>query len=133
MNRISFALVLAVVAGVICPSFAAPETAKANQSEKLRHVVVLKFKDGTTAEQTKKVETAFRELKTKIPQIAGLEWGTNVSPEKHSKGFTHCFVLTFKSAADRDAYLVHPAHKAFGSVLGPVMADVFVVDFWAKN
>ena len=34
-------------------------------------------------------------LKDKIPGIRTLDWGTNVSPEKHDKGFTHCFVLTF--------------------------------------
>jgi hypothetical protein len=79
------------------------------------------------------VEDAFRGLKGKIPEIKSLKWGTNVSPEKHDKGFTHCFVLTFAGDKERDAYLVHPDHKAFGKVLGPVMADVFVIDFKAKE
>ena len=100
---------------------------------KLNHVVALKFKESATQEQIRAVEKAFRELKEKIHQIDSLEWGTNVSPEKHDKGFTHCFVLSFKSDKDRDAYLVHPDHKAFGKVLGPVMADVFVIDFWAEK
>ena len=99
----------------------------------LRHVVALKFKAGTDADQIRKVEDAFRDLKNKIPQIAALEWGTNVSPEKHDKGFTHLFILSFKTEKDRDAYLPHPAHKAFGKVLGPVMDDVFVIDFVAKD
>jgi hypothetical protein len=103
------------------------------KKSKLRHVVALKFKEGTTPEQIKKVEEAFKALKKKIPQIAALEWGTNNSPEKHDKGFTHCFILTFNSEADRQAYLPHPDHKAFGSVLGPVMADVFVLDYWAQD
>ena len=59
----------------------------------LRHVVSLKFKAGTGEAEIKKVENAFRDLKNKIPGIASLEWGTNVSPEKHAKGFTHCFIL----------------------------------------
>ena len=71
--------------------------------------------------------------KTKIPGITSLNWGTNVSPEHHDKGFTHCFVLTFASAKDRDTYLTHDEHKAFGKILGPVMADVMVIDFWAKE
>ena len=62
-----------------------------------------------------------------------MEWGTNVSPEKHDKGFTHCFILSFKNEKNRDAYLVHPAHKAFGRLLGPVMEDVFVIDFWTEK
>lgn len=99
----------------------------------LYHVVSLKFKESATKEQIKAVEDAFRGLKTKIPGIASLHWGTNVSPEKHDKGFTHCFVLTFATEKDRDAYLPHPEHKAFGKVLGPVLGDVMVIDFWAKD
>ena len=105
----------------------------ANAAEKLEHVVSLKFKPAATPEQIKAVEDAFRALKQKIPEIVTLEWGTNVSKEKHDKGFTHCFVLSFKNEKDRDAYLVHPDHKAFGKVLGPVMEDVFVIDFLAKD
>lgn len=84
-------------------------------------------------EEIQKVENAFRDLKKKIPQISALEWGTNNSPEKHDKGFTHCFILTFKTEKDREAYLPHPDHKAFGKILGPVLADVFVIDYWAKE
>lgn len=105
----------------------------AKEGKSLYHVVSLKLKDGTTPEQIKTVETAFVALKTNIPGVTSLHWGTNVSPEHHDKGFTHCFVLTFASDKDRDAYLVHPAHKAFGAILHPVMEDVFVIDFWAKE
>ncbi len=105
----------------------------ANAAEKLNHVVSLKLKPAATSEQIKAVEDAFRALKQKIPEIVTLEWGTNVSKEKHDKGFTHCFILSFRNEKDRDAYLVHPDHKAFGKVLGPVMEDVFVIDFLAKD
>ncbi|HXG48218.1 MAG TPA: Dabb family protein [Methylomirabilota bacterium] len=101
-------------------------------AKKLQHVVAFKFKETATREQIKEVEDAFRALKTKIPQIKEYQWGTNVSPEKHDKGFTHGFVLTFHSEKDRDDYLVHPDHKAFGKLVGPVLADVFVIDFWTQ-
>ena len=97
------------------------------------HVVCVKFKEGTTPDQIKAVEEAFRELKTKIPGVMTLHWGTNVSPEKKNKGFTHCFVLTFGNEKDRDAYLVDPAHKAFGKLAGPHFEDVFVIDFLAQD
>jgi len=99
----------------------------------LYHVVSFKFKDTASKDQIQQVEDAFRDLKKKIKEIQTYEWGTNVSPEKHDKGFTHAFILTFKSDQDRDAYLVHPDHKAFGKSLGPVLADVFVVDFWSTK
>jgi len=100
---------------------------------KLYHMVSFKFKETATKEQIKEVEDAFRDLKKKIKEIQSYEWGTNVSPEKHDKGFTHAFVLTFKSETDRDGYLVHPEHKAFGKQLGPILADVFVIDFWGTK
>src|SRR6266436_9977373 len=104
-----------------------------NAAEKLQHVVSLKFKSSAAPEDIKKVEDGFRALKEKIPQIEKLEWGTNVSKEKHDKGFTHCFIVTFKSEQDLDTYIAHPDHKAFGKTLGPVLEDVFVIDFWAKD
>ena len=99
-----------------------------------RHVVLFKFKDNAAPAEVKKVEDAFLALEAKIPQIQDLEWGTNVSPEKHDKGFTHCWVLGFKTEKDRDEYLVHPDHKAFGKVVGASgVGDIFVVDFWAQD
>jgi hypothetical protein len=99
----------------------------------VRHVVSFKFKKDADPEKIKKVEESFAALKSKIPQIRELEWGTNVSPENHAKGFTHVWFLTFKNAADRDAYLVHPDHKAFGGGLKDVIEDVFVVDYIPKE
>ena len=109
--------------------------ADANEKKKsmLRHVVAFKFKESATAAQIKKVEDAFRDLKKTIPQIVSYEWGINNSPENLNKGFTHGFILGFKSEADRSAYLPHPDHKAFGKLLGPLLADVFVIDFWTKE
>lgn len=100
---------------------------------KLRHMVAFKFKETTTKEQIKQVEDVFRALKTKIPQITSFEWGTNVSPEKFDKGFTHGFILGFRSDKDRDIYLAHPDHKKFADLAGPMLADIFVIDFQVKN
>ena len=111
-------------------TFAADKPA---DSKKLYHVVSFKFKADAKKEQIDGVVAAFRDLKTKIPAIKEFSWGTNVSPEKHDKGFTHAFILSFSSEKDRDIYLVHPDHKAFGGIVGPVLADVFVLDYWAQK
>jgi hypothetical protein len=97
----------------------------------LRHVVLFKFKETTTPQDIQKIEDAFRALPSKISVIHGFEWGTNVSSEKLNQGYTHCFFLTFASDKDRDAYLVHPAHKEFGNIIGSSLDKVLVVDFWA--
>ena len=123
-------LLLALIA---LPAFAAFPADKPPRSNRLLHVVSFKFKAEAGPEKIDEVVTAFRALKKKIPGIKNFEWGTNVSPEKHDKGFTHGFILTFKNEKDRNNYLVHPAHAAFGKLLGPILDDVFVLDYWARE
>ena len=105
----------------------------AQAADKIHHVVCFKFKSTASAQDIKQVEEAFRALKQKIPEVASLKWGTNISKEQRDKGFTHCFLLTFKTAKDRDTYLEHPEHKAFGKLVSPVLEDVFVIDFKSKK
>ena len=121
------------VTAILCALIFSGVVMNAADAEKLRHVVCFKFKATATPVEVKKVETAFQALKKKIPQVAALEWGTNVSKENRNKGFTHCFTLTFKNEKDRDAYIEHPEHKAFAGSVGPVVDDVFVIDYWAKD
>ncbi len=114
-------------------SVANRETQLAKPAKVLRHVVLFKFKDSATPDQVQVVVDAFKALPSKIEGIRGFEWGTNVSPESHSQGLTHAFFLTFTSEADRDAYLVHPAHKDFGKIVGPQLDKVTVVDYWVQQ
>jgi hypothetical protein len=122
-----------IIFAVLAAGLIAAMATTASAAEKLQHVVCFKFKSTASPADIKKVETAFQALKQKIPGIVALEWGTNVSKERKDKGFTHCFILTFKNEQDRDAYIVHPEHKAFGKIVGPVLDDVFVIDFLAKD
>ncbi|MEO7274396.1 MAG: Dabb family protein [Vicinamibacterales bacterium] len=115
---------LALGAALLPPTVAA-------QKAQVRHVVVFKFKPEATPAQIKQVTDALRALKDTIPGIVSFEHGVNNSPEQKNLGFTHAFLITFESAAARDAYLPHPEHKKFGELLGSlkVMEDVFVVDY----
>lgn len=99
----------------------------------LRHVVLFKFKPDATPEQIQEVVRAFQALPDKIDVIHDFEWGTDVSVENLQDGFTHCFIVTFKSESDRDAYLPHPAHKEFVALLRPHLDKALVVDFWAND
>lgn len=99
----------------------------------LRHVVLFKFKAGTSAEKIAEIEKAFAELPKKIPAIIDFEWGTNNSPEGHDQGYTHCFLVTFKDAKGREIYLPHPDHKKFVELAGPHFEAVHVVDYVAKK
>lgn len=104
------------------------------KDEQVRHVVVFKYKADATEQQIGQVTKAFSELKKSIPGIVSFEHGINDSPENKNQGFTHVYLVTFKNAAARDAYLPHPEHKKFGELLGKlgILEDLFVVDFSPK-
>lgn len=130
-------LTLAVVLFASCGETGTTKSQTTNaptmeESPKLRHVVMFKFKESATEADIKQVEEAFLGLKSKIKEIKDIEWGTNNSPEGLDKGFTHCFILTFDSEEGRAIYLPHPDHDAFGAVLRPHLEDVMVLDYWAK-
>ena len=95
----------------------------------LRHLVLLKFKATVTATEMQRIEAGFVDLRSKIPTVQSLEWGTNNSPEGLAKGFTHCLNLTFADDAGRAVYLPHPDHLAFVEILKPTLDDVLVLDY----
>ncbi len=101
--------------------------------KQLKHAVFFKFKSDAVAEDIRKVEEAFAALPSKIEAVKGFEWGTNNSPEKHDDGFTHAFMVTFDSEEGRAAYLPHPDHEAFVTILKPVLDKVRVIDFWVNE
>ena len=122
--------VLIVLLMAVIPIVQAQKTTKAN-GKLLRHVVLFKFKESSTAADIKKVEDAFRALPSKIKEIKAFEWGTNNSPENLNQEFTHCFFVSFDSEKGREIYLPHPAHQAFVEVLKPHLDKVLVIDYWA--
>ncbi|WP_284616921.1 Dabb family protein [Aquabacterium humicola] len=95
----------------------------------LRHVVLLRFADGTDADAVARLQAHFVGLRREIEGISAAEAGRNVSPEGLDRGFTHAFVMHFRDDAARDAYLPHPAHQAFVDALRPVLGDVLVIDY----
>ena len=128
-------VVLACVAVLGNTGIVSPDNADAKTEPKklLRHVVLFKFKESTTKDQIRHVVEEFAALPQKIDAISDLEMGTDVSVENKSKGFTHGFVVTFRDAQGRKEYLPHPAHKAFVKIVGPILDDVLVFDYYTER
>ena len=108
------------------------QTSKTMKQE-LKHVVFFKFKPTSSKASIDGVVKAFNNVYGTIPQVKSFEWGLNNSPENRNKGCTHGYILTFTSEKDRDAYIIHPDHKIFGGLVGPLLDDVFVIDFLTKQ
>ncbi|HWL09204.1 MAG TPA: Dabb family protein [Planctomicrobium sp.] len=129
MTLFCLGLTLLIVSGILVNASRAEKT----PAGLLRHVVLFTFKPEATPAQIQELIIAFGKLPSQISQIKDFEWGTDNSPEGLQKEHTHCFLVTFASEEDRDAYLPHPAHQAFVDKLKPLLADVTVVDYWAKK
>jgi hypothetical protein len=98
--------------------------------KELKHVVLFTFKASSSKASVDSVVKAFNHLYGTVPQVKNMEWGLNMSPEHLDQGFTHCFSLTFSNEKDLADYQLHPAHKAFQTILKPHMDKVFVVDYF---
>lgn len=103
------------------------------QDRVLRHAVFFSFNPEATEQEVASVVEAFEKLPSQIDTIVDFKYGQAVPDARLSDGFTHAFLLTFNDEKGRDVYLPHPAHKAFGEVLRPIMKDVFVVDYWGTK
>jgi hypothetical protein len=83
----------------------------------IRHIVLLRFRDDVTASERQAIYGELDALRTVVPGLVAARYGPNVSPEGKDRGFSEGFVMDFADAAARDAYLVHPDHKAAGARL----------------
>jgi hypothetical protein len=95
----------------------------------VRHFGVFQFKHGVGDEQ---IAACFAEMKGmvgKIPGLLDMECGPYDSPEGLNDGFTHGFIMSFDSAASRDAYLPHPEHERVKEIVVPHLERVVVFDF----
>jgi stress responsive alpha/beta barrel protein len=97
----------------------------------LRHVVLFKFHDDVAEDQVNAVINEMRRLPDEIGEVEGFEWGTEISGRGMNQGFTHGALFSFDDEADRDAYLAHPVHQDFVALIRPLMAEIFVFDYWA--
>ena len=76
-----------VLALLGCLTVAAVSAQKAS-GKLLRHVVMFKFKDDTSAARVKSVEYAFMWWKGKISLFKTVEWGSTTTPSKLKKGLS---------------------------------------------
>jgi hypothetical protein len=96
---------------------------------KIKHVGLLKFKEGTSEDEIERIFSELMDISENIPGIEDYVSGTNNSPEGLTDGFTHAFVMTFADANARDAYLPHPEHERFKASALPHIEKVLVLDF----
>ncbi|MEP9375395.1 Dabb family protein [Aquabacter sp. CN5-332] len=83
----------------------------------IRHVVFVRFRKDVPPQEIEAILRQLQDLCAVLPGMTHFAGGPNVNPEGLDQGFTHAFSCDFVDAAARDAYLVHPAHRAAGARL----------------
>jgi hypothetical protein len=116
--------------------------------ELLYHVVLFRFRPDVDETTVSEVVHRFRALKHARPKnnIYSLDSGvishcvSSCAPNESDANlyFTHAFVVTFRTEADRNYYLdVHDDHQQFKAFVGPLLDGgahgVFVFDYWASE
>ena len=95
----------------------------------IQHMVMFKWKPNASVELQSEARSALDNLAQIAKGLVNYSAGTQSSPEGLGKGFEFGFVMTFKDAAARDAYLIHPEHKKLVAMLQPLLEDVMVLDY----
>lgn len=83
----------------------------------IRHCVFVRFRAEIPDTERSAIYAQLADLKSVIDGFLAISYGPNVSPEGLHQGFADGFIIDFVDEAARDAYLVHPDHKAAGSRL----------------
>ncbi|XP_068658117.1 stress-response A/B barrel domain-containing protein At5g22580-like [Aristolochia californica] len=93
----------------------------------LKHLVLVKFKEGAAVEDIIK---GMEKLATGMETVKGFEWGQDSGSEAGlGQGYTHVFILTFKTAEDFAAFLAHPTHLEFAANFAAGIENILVFDF----
>ena len=93
----------------------------------LTHIVIWKYKTGTSVEERREHVALLRALAKVIPEIQNLAVGRDVLrlPRSYDTGL----VATFRNRAGLAAYTVHPDHVAAADFGRGVSEHVVSVDF----
>jgi hypothetical protein len=96
-------------------------------------VVLLAFKPYVSLDRQKAILAQFEGLADVIPQVKSLEWGTDISIENKTEGYTHAFLLTFHSPKDRTTYVNSEVHQAFVHSAISELDQLLILDYQPKS
>ncbi|KDP37148.1 hypothetical protein JCGZ_06204 [Jatropha curcas] len=95
----------------------------------VKHVLVAKFKQEISQEETEKLIKGYANLVNLIPPMKELHWGTELGLANMDQGFTHLFESTFESTEGVAEYIAHPAHVAFANIFLPALEKFVLIDY----
>jgi hypothetical protein len=93
----------------------------------LKHVVLMKFKEGITDAEISALEQGLGALPAKIPEIKGFQFGRDVVHSERSYDFA--LVSDFENLEAMQRYQVNPEHVPVVGLVRSLSASILAVDF----
>ncbi|MDI9569794.1 MAG: Dabb family protein [Pseudomonadota bacterium] len=93
----------------------------------LRHIVLMKLKEGVGVGQIDEMSTALHALPAKIAVIKGFEFGPDILGTDRSYDFA--LAASFESVEDLKTYQLHPDHVPVLQLVRSLCDSLIVVDF----
>lgn len=93
----------------------------------IRHIVLFKFKENTSANERAALADALKGLKNKIPLVKDLEVGSDVGGKSNS--YDIALNSLFDNFSDVEEYAVHPNHVEVVKMVKELCESSVKVDF----
>lgn len=95
----------------------------------LRHVVLVKFKEGIDkSESGSRLKERLLDLEPKIPELIKMDAGINLSESLNACDFA--LVADFENENDLNSYRSHPDHIQVLNFLRKITSEIKVVDYF---
>ena len=96
----------------------------------IHHIVCLRFREGTTADQIGAAGDALLEMQRHIPDVRGVQWGPNLAPSAGE--YSHVLTVVLDDMAALNRYLEHPSHlEVVSQYLSPIREARLALDIEA--
>ncbi|WP_265130960.1 Dabb family protein [Chryseobacterium oranimense] len=103
-----------------------------NKKEKAVHIVLFKFKEGTTSEQIQSLKKEILKQKSIFPGILEISFGKDFT--SRSKGFGYAEVAVFKNRKSLEDFNKSDYHQQLiATHIRPILDDILVLDYENKN
>jgi len=92
----------------------------------IKHIVLVKFKTGVTAEQIAEIQKRLAALPARIPEIKAYDFGPNINPVK---SYDFILVSEFSDMEAVGRYKIQPDHAATAQFIRNLSDDMKILDF----
>jgi hypothetical protein len=97
----------------------------------LTHVVLMKFKPGTSDAEVRELETLLNDLPNKVMEIQMFEFGRDVLRSERSYDFA--LVALFANLPALERYQKHPDHQPVAAKIKAMCVSLAAVDFYGSD